>query len=74
MSWKLREASIIEGDSGQQGDIAKESRKVKIEVCPMEVGVAPGRAVFEGWREQGHDCSVKRCEGERVNVDQSLSL
>lgn len=67
------EASRIAGDSGPEGDIAKESRKVKVEACPVEISVTLGWAVFEGWREQEHDCSVKRHEGERVNADQSLS-
>lgn len=67
------EASRIAGDSGPEGDIAKESRKVKVEACPVEISVTLGRAVFEGWREQEHDCSVKRRDGERVNADQSLS-
>lgn len=36
------EASRIAGDSGPEGDIAKESRKVKVEACPVEISVTLG--------------------------------
>lgn len=38
----VMEASRIAGDSGPEGDIAKESRKVKVEACPVEISVTLG--------------------------------